>query len=61
MNVDLANMVENNNNNNYDCLVYPLPDSTEVVIQRVIEGIQRMMRPYHSKGETEEETTKAEQ
>jgi hypothetical protein len=55
-------MVENNNNNNnYDCLVYPLPDSTEVVIQRVIEGIQRMMRPYHSKGETEEETTKAEQ
>jgi hypothetical protein len=40
-------------------LVYPLPDSTELVIQRTIEGIQRMIRPYESKDEAEEETTKA--
>jgi hypothetical protein len=33
-------MVENNN----DGLVYPPLDSTELVIQRVIEGIQRMIR-----------------
>ena len=54
MNVNLASMVENNN----DGLVYLLPDSTELVIQRTIEGIQRMIRPYESKGEAEE-TTKA--
>ena len=47
MNVNLASMVENNNN---DGLVYPLPDSTtELVIQRTIEGIQKMIRPYESK------------
>jgi hypothetical protein len=34
-------MVENNNINNN--LLYPLPDSTEAVIQRTIQGIQRMI------------------
>jgi hypothetical protein len=55
MNVNLASMVENNN----DGLVYLLPDSTELVIQRTIEGIQRMIRPYESKGEAEEITKAA--
>jgi hypothetical protein len=41
-----VSMVENNNN---DGLVYPLPDSTEAVIQRMTEGIQRMIKPYESK------------
>ena len=55
MNVNLASMVENNN----DGLVYLLPDSTELVIQRTIERIQRMIRPYESKGEAEEITKAA--
>jgi len=41
MNRYLASMVENNN----DGLIYPLFDSTEAVIQRTIEGIQKMMSP----------------
>jgi hypothetical protein len=53
MTVSLASMVENNN---YDGWVYPLSDSTtEIVIQRTIEGIQRMIKPYESK--EGEETT----
>ena len=42
-------MFENNNN---DGLVYPLPDSTEAVISRTIEGIQRMIKPYDGNEET---------
>jgi hypothetical protein len=46
-------MVENNNN---DGLVYPLPDSTEAVIQRTIEGIQRLIKIHNSpQGEGDEE------
>jgi hypothetical protein len=45
MNVHLASMVNNNN----DGLVHPVPDSTEIIIQRTIEGIQKMIRPYESK------------
>ena len=48
-------MVENNNN---DGLVYPLPDSTEAVIQRTIEGIQRLIKIHNSpQGDEEEEKT----
>jgi hypothetical protein len=36
-----------------------LPDSSELVIQRSIDGIQRMIRPYESKGEAEETTKTA--
>lgn len=40
-------MVGDNNNNNDGLLVYTLPNSdTELVIQRAIEGIQRMISPY---------------
>jgi hypothetical protein len=40
MNFNLDSMVVNNN----DGLVYLLPDSTELVIQRTIEGIQKMIK-----------------
>ena len=50
MNVNLASMVENNN----DGLVYLLPDSSEVIIQRMIDGIQRMISVNNnSQGEEE--------
>jgi len=38
-------MVDNNN----DSLVYPVHDSTELIIQRTIKGIQKMIRPYECK------------
>jgi hypothetical protein len=37
------------NNNNNDGLVYPVPDSTELIIQRAIKGIQKMIKPYECK------------
>ena len=37
-------MVDNDSN-----LVYPSSDSIESVIQRTIEGIQKMIRPYDGK------------
>jgi hypothetical protein len=41
------------NNNNNDGLVHPVPDSTELIIQRAIKGIQKMIIPYECKeGET---------
>jgi hypothetical protein len=47
MNVNLTSMVNNNN----DGLVYPIPvpDSTELIIQRTIKGIQKIITPYESK------------
>jgi hypothetical protein len=39
-------MVDNDSN-----LVYPIPDSTELIIQRTIDGIQKMIRPYETKEE----------
>lgn len=57
MNIHLASMVGDNNNND-GLLVYTLPNSdTELVIQRAIEGIQRMISPYE--GIDDEATTKA--
>ena len=48
MNIHCASMVDNDSN-----LVYTIPDSTVKIIQRAIEGIQKMIRPYESKeGET---------
>ncbi len=46
----------------HDSLVPQLPDSTEAVIQRTIEGIQMMMKPYKSQrgGDGEEDAEKAE-
>ena len=39
--------------NNSKSLVYPISDSTEAIISRTIEGIQKMIRRYESKeGET---------
>ena len=43
------------NNNNNDGLVLPVPDSTELIIQRTIKGIQKMIGPYESK---EDETSR---
>jgi hypothetical protein len=37
------------NNNNNDGLVHPVADSTELIIQRTIKGIQKIIRPYESK------------
>jgi hypothetical protein len=37
-------MVDNNN----DGLVYPVPDSTDEIIQRTIDGIQKIIRPHES-------------
>ena len=57
MNIHLASMVGDNNIND-GLLVYTLPNSdTELVIQRAIEGIQRMISPYE--GIDDEATTKA--
>ena len=51
-------MVHNN-----DSLVYPTPDSTELLIQRTIEGIQKMISIHENQGEGVKEkvaiTTKA--
>jgi hypothetical protein len=50
VNVNLASMVENNN----DGLVYLLPDSSEVIIQRMIDEIQIMISVNNnSQGEEE--------
>jgi hypothetical protein len=46
-------MVDNSN------FVYSVSDSTELLIQRTIKGIQKMIRPYGSKGEAEQITKAA--
>jgi hypothetical protein len=49
MDIHGASMVHNNN----DGLDYPVPDSTELIIQQAIDGIQKMIRSHESKeGET---------
>ena len=50
MNIHCASMVDNDSN-----LVYTIPDSTVKIIQRAIEGIQKMIRPYECK---EDETSR---
>lgn len=49
MSVHLATMINNNDR------VDPVSDSTELVIQRIIEGIQRMIKVNISQREEEEE------
>lgn len=48
-----------NNDNNEGGMVYPIPNSdTELVIQRAIAGIQRMISPYDGNNDNQT-TTKA--
>jgi hypothetical protein len=49
-----------NTNNNYDGLVHIIADSiAELVIQRAIERIQRMIKPYASDDDNDKATTAA--
>jgi hypothetical protein len=55
----VGGMVGDDNNNN-DGLVYHLSNSNaESIIQRTIEGIQRVIKPYAGNDGTDDETTKA--
>ena len=49
-------MVENNNNNNNNGLVYSVSDSTEIIIRRHMEGIQKLLNPQHGNTTPEEAT-----
>ena len=54
MNVHLASLVDSN-----DSLVHPIPASTAgLLIQRTIEGIQRMISIHKNQGEGEKEKEK---
>jgi serine phosphatase RsbU (regulator of sigma subunit) len=42
----------------HDSLIYPVSDSTEAIIQRTIEGIQKLINPQHDNDITPEEKEK---